>query len=372
MKLEVSPLGRVDPRLVAGAIRALQVGSSNLGQIGGGSAVPQPPRRDTGRGWNIRHYVASICLASGVIGSFDGYALVRHTVDHDFRSLTGGSIGAARRPQHPEIDVMKAPRSSVLAAVLVNGGAALAQSTASNHVLRLPVDSAAVSIPHDIIQFAPNDAEAITIEYWIKFESTPVSGRPVCKRGCSNSGYTINVVPGSTGVEFGGAVAINVPTPTNVWYHFAATWSRASGRARVFVNGEMVSDQAAGTFLERVAEPLTFGSFCNRGFVGSMDNVRIWSVARSQSDIQRDMRWEYSSVVAASLPGLIGAWSFEGGDGSGAIDDAGRNPNGVLLQGASIVLDDFLGINCRSDLDGSGSVDAGDIGLLLLDFGVCP
>jgi hypothetical protein len=39
-----------------------------------------------------------------------------------------------------------------------------------------------------------------------------------------------------------------------------------------------------------------------------MDEVRLWSVARSQSDILRTMRW------AAGLekePGLVGWWKFD-------------------------------------------------------------
>jgi len=268
---------------------------------------------------------------------------------------------------------MNFPRSTVLAAQLAGGGSALAQSTANNHVLRFPTDQSAVSIAHNAVQLAPNVGGAITIEFWIKFESTPVAGRPVSKRGCSNAGYTIGVLPGSTNAEFGFVCNQFVPTPAGEWYHYAVSWSRASRTVRVYLNGELAAQsQTADSNIEERLEPLTFGAFCGRGFVGSMDNIRIWSVARSQADIQRDMRWEYSSTVAASLPGLVGAWSFEGSDGTVAIDDAGRNPNGALIQGASIILDDFLGVNCPSDLDKDGSVNAGDIGLLLLEFGPCP
>ncbi len=151
------------------------------------------------------------------------------------------------------------------------------------------------------------------------------------------------------------------------------TWSGVENILRIYMNGELMRETAtSGQNLEQIAEPLTFGAFCNRGFVGAMDNIRIWSVARSGSDIRRDMSWEYSSAVAGAVPGLVGAWSFEASDGSSVLDDSGHNPVGILSGGANIAADDFLSRSCPSDLDHDGVVSAGDISLLLLDFGACP
>lgn len=147
---------------------------------------------------------------------------------------------------------------------------------------------------------------------------------------------------------------------------------RSDARVRVYVNGIKVKDVAsAGQNLEQISEPLTFGSYCGNGFIGAMDNVRVWSVARSEADIQRDMNWEYSAAVAANMPGLVGAWSFEGGTGVSAIDDSGHNPARTLVSGAAISLDPFLDRSCPSDVDGDGAVGGSDIALVLLDFGPC-
>ncbi|MEY2786729.1 MAG: hypothetical protein RL277_2941 [Planctomycetota bacterium] len=315
------------------------------------------------------------CLAWFAAGSSGGRFVTPQGTQPGFRSQADGSGAIQNRPAGPEKQAMKnlnALATGALSSLAVLHSAQ-AQSQPDNHVLRLPNDSAAVSIAHAAIQFAPNNAKALTIEYWIRFDSTPVSGRPVCKRGCSNPGYTINVFPNRTGAEFGGVCDESIPTPTGEWYHYAATWSGAENKVRLYMNGELMREvTTSGQNLEQVAQPLTFGAFCNRGFVGAMDNIRIWSVARSDADIRRDMSWEYSSAVAGAIPGLVGAWSFEAGDGSSVLDDSGRNPVGVLSGGANIAADDFLGWSCPSDLDHDGAVTGGDISLLLLDFGTCP
>lgn len=351
----------IDAVQIRGALRALRDGGEDLDAqpalrvaTGVGSDSRQVPLTEACRvasrafhagGKYFRGFptfAVFVCLMGALLTFSGGHVDPHLGLKSVFRPSAGDPAGWKPNPSLAE-KVMKKSHGLFGALALISAAPAFAQAQSGNHVLRLPTASSAVSIAHDAIQFAPNNAKAITIEYWVRFESTPVSGRPVCKRGCGSSGYTINIFSGSTAIEFGGVWAESITTPSNQWYHFATTWSAASGKLRIYLDGALAREIATtGQNLEQITEPLTFGAFCNRGFVGAMDNIRIWSVARSQAEIVADRYNEYAPSVAASKAGLVGAWSFESGNGTSAIDDAGRNPQGALSGGAAIELNQFI------------------------------
>lgn len=227
-------------------------------------------------------------------------------------------------------------------AVCVSGAA-----RADNHVLELPpTGNAAFSIAHDVIQNAPAQAGAMTIEFWIRCDSIEaIHGNALAKRGCSNSGYTIQVRPDSTmRSELGGLADFGASFPLKQWAHFATVWSRASNTVSIYVNGTLArTEVASGPNLEQLNTELRFGEYCGRSMAGALDNVRIWSVARTQAEINGDMHRQYTPSAAAAKPGLVGSWSFESGDG--LSDDAGRNPIGVLQGDAAIAVDDGVPVD---------------------------
>ena len=62
-------------------------------------------------------------------------------------------------------------------------------------------------------------------------------------------------------------------------------------------------------------------------FAGSMDEVRIWSVARSQAQIQGSMNTEMTSPTA----NLVGRWGLDEGTGSAIADSSGNGVNGTTI-----------------------------------------
>jgi len=260
--------------------------------------------------------------------------------------------------------------SAVAAMALHVSGTAMAD----NHVLAIPpTGNAALSIAHAAIQNAPAQAGAMTIEFWIRCDSiAAVHGRALAKRGCSNSGYTIQVRPdGSMRSELGGLSDFDAAFPLGQWAHFATVWSRASNTVSIYVNGTLARTEVAfGPNLEQLETELRFGEYCGRSMAGALDNVRIWSVARTAAEIGADMGRQYTPAQASATTGLVGAWSFE--SGSGLSDDAGRNPIGVLQGSAAILADSTVpvGADCAGDVDDSGAVNGVDLAVVLTNWGI--
>lgn len=74
------------------------------------------------------------------------------------------------------------------------------------------------------------------------------------------------------------------------WYHFALTIDDASRKAIIYVDGEVVGER---TLPESLDYSGTFPLTLNGG-QASVDHFRVWSVARSQAEIQQDMKEQYN------------------------------------------------------------------------------
>ena len=211
-------------------------------------------------------------------------------------------------------------------------------------------------------------AATFTLEAWIKREGTGVATStgslgivaiPLVTKGMAQADTT-NVdmnyflgIDSATGVlaadfEEGvggtGPLGLNHPImgstviQNNVWYHVAATYD--GSKWQLFVNGlldrELVVGQpvradsiqhaAIGTALGSGG---TLPSGQTQGFFnGVMDEVRIWSGARTLQQIQDGMSGEILSA-----PGLLGRWGLNegsGGAGTAVADSSGNGNNGVL------------------------------------------
>ncbi|MFM7051461.1 MAG: LamG-like jellyroll fold domain-containing protein [Planctomycetota bacterium] len=251
----------------------------------------------------------------------------------------GRSEPRAAKTDHPDEEQGMRQFGMCLATSVAFAGSA----SAENHVLRLPPGgSPSMVIAHDPVQFLPAQSGALTVEFWIV--GTGVAGdqgRPVSKRGCSTAGITIQFRPqGVLQAELGGLCDYPVSFTVGRWTHYAVTLSSATDLVKVYINGVQSGSTVAGTdTLEQIQTELRFGERCGQTTFGAMDNIRIWSVARTQEEIVAEMTLEYTPAQAAQRPGLVGAWSFE--QANPLVDDAGRNPIGSLAGSASIVVEDF-------------------------------
>lgn len=89
-------------------------------------------------------------------------------------------------------------------------------------------------------------------------------------------------------------------------------------------------------------------------FFGRLDNIRLWSTARTAQQIAETALVEFTPAQAAAMPGLIGSWSFDDGT---ATDARGVN-NGTLQGAATTTVDDGAGLASQFDCNSDGILDA--------------
>ena len=179
-----------------------------------------------------------------------------------------------------------------------------------------------------------------TVEAWIKCSSSS-SQRFIIDMGQTSLGngarFSMKINPSTTvlRIEVGGG-GLNGTTniTNNSWHHVAAVYdnSASSNKFKLYVNGNL---DAQGDIGIPIITPLTGAvtiGVRNEGgigfFNGSIDEARIWNVARTQAQIQSSMNNE----ICAPQTGLLAYYKLNEGtaDGSNsgiitATDSSGNN-----------------------------------------------
>jgi hypothetical protein len=252
-------------------------------------------------------------------------------------------------------------RTARTGAVLVAAGVAGA-AEAQNRVLNLEA-SGHVLVPHHPSQ---NPGANLTIEYWIR--RVPGSGndnsRTVVKTPGSAGAYSIGVYTenqqglGGTSAWFFGCGAWGLMLfPPGEWVHLAYV-CEGGVSVRYYRDGVLVSETGVGSCgLTPGTWDLSFGvspGFPGTQFFGRLDNIRLWSTARTAQQIAETALVEFTPAQAATMPGLIGSWSFDDGT---ATDARGVN-NGTLQGAATTTIDDGAGLASQFDCNSDGILDA--------------
>ena len=182
---------------------------------------------------------------------------------------------------------------------------------------------------------------AITIEAWLYTMSTGTAQNVICKSSqTDNTGYIFprsddNWVSVKTYLRIGGSwYTYSVPYPSlNTWHHVALTYD--GSYVKIYVDGVLSGSWSQTGTIVTNANPLTIGSQPGYGeyFKGSVDEIRIWNVARTQSQIQTNMNRE---IDPTAQTGLVSYYTFNQGIVAGTntgltniIDQTGNN-NGAL------------------------------------------
>jgi hypothetical protein len=185
-----------------------------------------------------------------------------------------------------------------------------------------------------------------TVEAWIKTtaNSTVVSGvgqNVICDWGTFNSTgarFTLNLTSNKLRLEVSGS-GLNGTSDVNdgQWHHVAAVYNAsAANNVSLYVDGVLetqgnlsvaVNTGSATSF--RIGQRIDGLSFFN----GSIDDVKVWNVAKSAADIVADMNTEF----CATQSGLVRYYKFNNGvpDGNNISnlstpDYSGNNSNGSL------------------------------------------
>jgi len=128
--------------------------------------------------------------------------------------------------------------------------------------------------------------------------------------------------------------------PLGVWSHVAVT---KSGRAfALYVDGASVKTEMADQVFTHGGPPVAFriggrvapdGSSLANGLEGAVDEVRLWSVARTAAEIAAGR----TTIPIAGDAALTGAWRFDEGAGITTADVKGVRP-GTLVGGPTWIV----------------------------------
>lgn len=111
--------------------------------------------------------------------------------------------------------------------------------------------------------------------------------------------------------------------PLNAWTHIAAV--RTGTWHGLYINGSLVSSYSTDSVIDHENTlPILFGMQGGNTatiFNGQIDDIRIWTTARTAQQIREHMHLRLSGTES----GLAGYWRFDEGAGSTAFDNAGSN-----------------------------------------------
>ncbi|MDB6065707.1 MAG: hypothetical protein JWR26_1915 [Pedosphaera sp.] len=211
------------------------------------------------------------------------------------------------------------------------GGSALSLNGVSGYVLIPAVNPGAIN--------------AFSLEAWIKpasltntptsmiFHQETIAAANDFALGFQNNGtllvFGLRTSNGYSELQ----VTINPSSFTDgYWHHIAAVYDGST--KRVYIDGLLVgiatqtgSLAFAGTASAIGASPLSGGS---RFFNGQIDEARIWSVARSATDVRNGL----FTTIGTPHPGLIAYYQFDDGAGSFATDSSGGGHTANLVNSA--------------------------------------
>jgi hypothetical protein len=187
-------------------------------------------------------------------------------------------------------------------------------------------------------------SNAMTLEVWFQASSFyPNQGavnsllRKNVEAGSENFFLRFRILDGKPLVEASPGLAVGVARAPfdfklGTWYHLAATYDGAN--IRIFVDGVPIHTAAFSGSMRIDQSELVIGKGdpeFSEGeyFHGAVDEIRIWSVARSPDEIQAGMKGK----LTGKEPGLVAYWNFDDGT---AEDQSKHGNRGVLKEQALI------------------------------------
>lgn len=187
-----------------------------------------------------------------------------------------------------------------------------------------------------------------TMECWAKFANIPFQCELISK-SVINSGIELLVYNGNLSFycmyDGGHFSYIDYPTSNIIagkWYHLAVSFNGTSGSMKLYVNGVPVgtrtdvNDIDATGVSDPAASTLKLGNWSYTGFTryfpGVLDEVRIWSIERSASDIKNGMY----GTVATNTAGLTAYYKSNEGTGTTVDNTTGNaSVDGILTNGTA-------------------------------------
>lgn len=213
---------------------------------------------------------------------------------------------------------------------------------ANTHSLDLEASSSQYAYITDANQTGLDITGDISMEAWIKLETTGTNQVIMGKWGPNIRQYLINIKStnqlsvqfSDNGSESVGHI-VNFTTnnaviaDTGVWYHIAVTFDISEEICLIYINGESVANTKTGSIgsnLYNGTANFLIGQQNNAEyFDGLIDEVRVWNDVRTSTEIADN----YQKELVGNEAGLVGYWKFN----DSALDETSNN-NDLTLSGS--------------------------------------
>ncbi|MHC4549881.1 MAG: LamG-like jellyroll fold domain-containing protein [Planctomycetota bacterium] len=211
-------------------------------------------------------------------------------------------------------------------------------------------------------EFAPGTG-SWTVECWVLVDDPArANGLLECADGDFVNGWRLGqgpTPPFHFSVDGAGGTrqALGGPGPTAAtWHHVAGVYDSALGTTRLYVDGVLEATDASGA--AGAATPtadLVFATYAQANYLqGVLDEVRLWSTARSEADLARD---RYRALTG-NEPGFVGYWRLDEPFGQGLADLSPNANTGSLGADGNAAPDDPVRVASTAwprirDLDGN-------------------
>lgn len=123
------------------------------------------------------------------------------------------------------------------------------------------------------------------------------------------------------------------------WHHVAVTFRADLNVLNLWLDGQHIRYmQVPGHSTTGNSLPLEIGRngpITGKYWMGRINDVRIWNVARQGANISAD----YGTPLNAPQPGLVANWRLEEGSGSTATDSTGAHHDALLHGGSAFSID---------------------------------
>ena len=235
-------------------------------------------------------------------------------------SITGTIVAQPYDGQFIEMDVVSVVPDAVASGTTVGTAGATSALSFTGGQYALAAGSAASLMPQDM-----------TVETWFDFTGTPGSfnslvGKPYStgsedsfaiwfQSGALHAGPALN----STG---GSATIVWTPV-AGEWHHAAMTYDHTAQLSTFYIDGQAAAC-ATNTAPAYDNSSVMIGADSNNGaidgfFAGTLDEVRVFSAARTADQVWADMHTHRLGATA----NLVGEWTFDEGSGQTAADSSG-------------------------------------------------
>jgi hypothetical protein len=206
--------------------------------------------------------------------------------------------------------------------------------TQSNQVLSLNGSGSYVTLGSTYIGPFTNQ---ITLEAWIKIEAVPTMVHSQVFSTGNQNDFTLDI---KNDMKVGGyfyplgELYSKTPIILNTWTHVCEAYDGSS--RKLYINGVLdtqivLTGNIGGS--PQIDPPIIGAHYSqpnNEFFNGKIDELRIWNITRTQSQIQSNI---YQPLQINDRTGLRGYWRFEGN----LVDSSGYYPLGTPVGSPTII-----------------------------------